>query len=218
MPQPDLRCYHHPDREATSQCESCGDYLCEECVTYFREQYLCARCAKDLAPKEKIGKNGQIACVINALACSFWIMVAFKIEGYESITTIALLFVSMMFSVVAVIMALSHIRGQPSGDVLFRWSVVIVAVWAGVSALFIAGLLCILYIPDRGFIATSRVATIFGSIFGVMFLGNVCSVLTSTVLLGAAGLRHVRPRWPLAVALLASLMFAVCLTITASRL
>ncbi len=30
--EPDLRCYHHPEREAASQCDHCGDYLCAECV------------------------------------------------------------------------------------------------------------------------------------------------------------------------------------------
>ena len=63
MPQPDLRCYHHPEREATSQCDRCGDYLCDRCVTYFREQYLCATCIKDLT-RAILGRTGRIACVI----------------------------------------------------------------------------------------------------------------------------------------------------------
>ena len=46
--EPDLRCYHHPEREAASQCDRCGDYLCAECVSEYRDQYLCRKCIKDL--------------------------------------------------------------------------------------------------------------------------------------------------------------------------
>ena len=42
--KPDLRCYHHPEREAVNQCDRCGDYLCAECVREFQEQYLCGKC------------------------------------------------------------------------------------------------------------------------------------------------------------------------------
>ena len=48
MIQPDLRCYHHPDREATSQCDRCGDYLCAQCMKEHRKQYLCERCLRDV--------------------------------------------------------------------------------------------------------------------------------------------------------------------------
>ena len=44
--QPDLRCYYHPDREATSQCDRCGDYLCGECVKDLFGTPLCAKCLK----------------------------------------------------------------------------------------------------------------------------------------------------------------------------
>ena len=48
--QPDLRCYHHPERTATSQCDRCGDYLCAECMKELAEQYLCPTCYRELMP------------------------------------------------------------------------------------------------------------------------------------------------------------------------
>ena len=44
--EPDLRCYHHPEREAVNQCDCCGDYLCSECVQEFRGEYVCSKCLK----------------------------------------------------------------------------------------------------------------------------------------------------------------------------
>ena len=67
--QPDLRCYHHPEREATSQCDRCGDYLCAECVTEFREQYLCATCLKEVRPRDTSRDNLNNAGVLNMMAC-----------------------------------------------------------------------------------------------------------------------------------------------------
>ena len=43
---PDLRCHYHPGREAASQCDKCGDYLCAKCVREFEGQYLCAKCKR----------------------------------------------------------------------------------------------------------------------------------------------------------------------------
>ena len=62
---PDLRCYYHPDREATSQCDRCGDYLCGECVKQFQDQYLCDRCwQEERGPDEAKAKRWlQIACL-----------------------------------------------------------------------------------------------------------------------------------------------------------
>jgi len=42
--EPDLRCYYHPEREATSQCDRCGDYLCDECVRSLGGEQLCSKC------------------------------------------------------------------------------------------------------------------------------------------------------------------------------
>ena len=64
MLQPDLRCYHHPEREATSQCDRCGDYLCAQCVKEWAGQHLCGKCFKHsirhMSPRE-----GWKACVMN---------------------------------------------------------------------------------------------------------------------------------------------------------
>ena len=48
--QPDLRCYHHPEREATGQCDRCGDYLCAECQRELANKQLCDRCRTELHP------------------------------------------------------------------------------------------------------------------------------------------------------------------------
>ena len=44
MSEADLRCYHHPDREATSQCDRCGDYLCDDCVRTLIGEHVCTTC------------------------------------------------------------------------------------------------------------------------------------------------------------------------------
>ena len=63
-PQPDLRCYYHPDREATSQCDRCGDYLCAQCVQEYDEQYLCAKCLRDvMRPKAPAAVKKACAAV-----------------------------------------------------------------------------------------------------------------------------------------------------------
>ncbi len=52
MSEVELRCYHHPEREATSQCDRCGDYLCSECVRQHDELRVCAKCRKDIIKRE----------------------------------------------------------------------------------------------------------------------------------------------------------------------
>jgi len=42
--RPDLRCYHHPGREATNQCDRCGDYLCDDCVRPLGAELICTAC------------------------------------------------------------------------------------------------------------------------------------------------------------------------------
>ena len=39
-----LRCYYHPDREATGQCDRCGDYLCSECARCHEGMQVCGPC------------------------------------------------------------------------------------------------------------------------------------------------------------------------------
>ena len=53
----DLRCYHHPEREATGQCDSCGDYLCSECICMLEGQQLCDGCWAGAHPTERAIKR-----------------------------------------------------------------------------------------------------------------------------------------------------------------
>ena len=72
--QPDLRCYYHPRREATSQCDRCGDYLCDECVSAGRKKHLCEKCRRVLG-LESLGRYYTEAAARNAIACVMAIMV-----------------------------------------------------------------------------------------------------------------------------------------------
>ena len=65
--QPDLRCYYHPEREASSQCDRCGDYLCAECVKEWDGQWLCAGCLKE-ASSPSLRWRGKLACILNLAA------------------------------------------------------------------------------------------------------------------------------------------------------
>ena len=83
--EPDLRCYYHPEREATNQCDRCGDYLCGECVQSLRREQLCPTCYNWCDPDETLLKWGKAILgaarpVVSALffvfclAAWFWIL------------------------------------------------------------------------------------------------------------------------------------------------
>ena len=55
--KPDLRCYYHPEREATSQCDRCGDYLCDVCAYIHHDQHLCRTCWAEVAPSQRDAKH-----------------------------------------------------------------------------------------------------------------------------------------------------------------
>lgn len=38
------RCFHHPGREAVSQCRRCARFYCRECVTEHDGRLMCAAC------------------------------------------------------------------------------------------------------------------------------------------------------------------------------
>lgn len=40
----DQRCLHHPQREASARCPSCGHCFCRECATEHGGRILCASC------------------------------------------------------------------------------------------------------------------------------------------------------------------------------
>ena len=207
--EPDLRCYHHPEREATSQCDRCGDYLCGDCVHEHDQMHVCERCLEDIRPREEIGKSAKIACVLNALACSFWLadlfstMLPLSVELIVSVRHI-LLVISVTTSVVAALLALSGVRSKASGELLFRLSVLMAA---GSSAIFIA---VELMAPDG----------ILGPRVMLIIRGCLALVLTSIVLLGASVWKKARPLWALIVALFAPLMFGaylICLLVVIMR-
>jgi len=64
--QPDLRCYYHPDAEATSQCDRCGDYLCARCTQERQELNLCGRCFEELE-RFDCGSDLRIAAMLNGV-------------------------------------------------------------------------------------------------------------------------------------------------------
>ena len=65
--QPDLRCYHHPERAAVNQCDRCGDYLCDGCVHEHYGDSLCARCLADLT-RPVAESEATVAAVLNLTA------------------------------------------------------------------------------------------------------------------------------------------------------
>ena len=61
---PELKCYHHPEADATSQCDRCGDYLCSECVGEHSGDYLCQSCFGDATdPMDSAGVTRAISAV-----------------------------------------------------------------------------------------------------------------------------------------------------------
>jgi len=86
MNEPDLRCYHHPEREATSQCDRCGDYLCAECVSEYRDQYLCKSCLTELEPRMRKSSRNALAIMIGSavlgfiLGAAWWYWIQFLLE------------------------------------------------------------------------------------------------------------------------------------------
>ena len=79
--QPDLHCHYHPEREAATQCERCGDLLCEQCRREYNGQHLCPRCLDEVVPCE-LDYRGTGACILN-LVSSFasWIGLPVRIAA-----------------------------------------------------------------------------------------------------------------------------------------
>ncbi len=189
---PDLRCYHHPERGATSQCDRCGDYLCSECVNEHDELHICARCLEDVTPREEIGKSAKIACVMNALACSYLWLEA-PLGHLLTVSAIdALAVISMIVSLLASFLASSDMRGEASGEILFRWSVM---TSASGYAIYVAVVLLVHNID---------------SLTELAIIQSVSLVipLTSVALLIESVRKKAGPKWALIVALLAPLMFS----------
>ena len=192
MNEPDLRCYHHPEREATSQCDRCGDYLCSWCVQEHDELHVCARCFEDIRPRGEIGHTGTDACVINALTSSYWLVAL--LGGLLPRPAIGILaLVSVIMWLVAIFVALSDVRGRAHGELAFRWSVATSALGS------------VLLFP-LAFLTRGDIRTAMHALLVILLLP-----LTSVVLLGASALNRAKPTRALIVALLAPLMFGALL-------
>ena len=73
--RPDLRCYHHPDREATGQCDRCGDYLCDECRTEWEGTPVCTKCRAELDPSARLGAVPLLVCAFSCATGLLWILI-----------------------------------------------------------------------------------------------------------------------------------------------
>ena len=77
--KPDLRCYYHPDREATSQCDRCGDYLCAECMQELEAEYLCRTCYQIATCQRGHAEEPNLSCgICGTTLCSKCVI---KAEG-----------------------------------------------------------------------------------------------------------------------------------------
>ena len=98
--QPDLRCYYHPEREATDQCDRCGDYLCAECAKGYFGQHVCPACLSYFA-RERLDDRLRAASALNAVGsvAVIWAPVGGSLwpKGF----TLLLFGASLMFVVLA---------------------------------------------------------------------------------------------------------------------
>jgi len=68
--RPDLRCYYHPKREATSQCDLCGDMLCRFCVREHEGLHICKTCKKRImqgGPTTYVNRWSLVVAVLYGL-------------------------------------------------------------------------------------------------------------------------------------------------------
>ena len=203
-PEPDLRCYHHPEREATSQCDRCGDYLCGECVNEHDELYVCDRCLKDIRPRirpvEKIGIIARFACVVTALACGYWMVVSIQASsrgfiaraGTTASTRSERVFTSSAVLLVAFLLSFIGMPKKVNGERLLRWSLMLSAVGYELDVMSI--------LAPNGF---SRIDA------ALMARATLMVFLTSFVLLGASAWKGVKPTWAVLIALCPLLFFVL---------
>ena len=52
-----LRCLHHPVREAAARCPECRQYYCRECVTEHENRVICAGCLRKSAETAGSGRS-----------------------------------------------------------------------------------------------------------------------------------------------------------------
>ena len=112
---PDLRCYYHPEREATSQCDSCGDYLCEECTSHWGRKFLCPACHRKARPKLPVNdpraRTVGTSLIILAIASFLLSIVTSVLNG------------ACMVDIFAVIIAALGRSVRKGGRSAMKWSI-----------------------------------------------------------------------------------------------
>ena len=63
--EPDLKCYYHPDRDASAQCDRCQDFLCEECMRVSMGRHLCVKCWHQVDPQGRDKEHLRVLSVLH---------------------------------------------------------------------------------------------------------------------------------------------------------
>ena len=178
----DLRCYYHPDREATGQCDRCGDYLCDECKREWTDRTLCVVCIENL---NQVEPEGVVLVVLNLVgALSFWPLCSRQI--------------AMVCGLVVFLAALIGFWWwRPSGVLGLS------APRRSVGALSVFGVLCVVFRMVHTGIAAWCAALDLGSWVIVMMARGgllIAPLAFSVVCWSEAAGQGVRPHWALGMA------------------
>ena len=185
---PDLRCYYHPDREATSQCDRCGDYLCAECVQRYAGLEVCGRCRLDLLPVKRLPRVVQAACGAGFIAGLFWLFPILFFLGLDipdEWDVVTYVIISAGMSLFAFVTCSA---GAVWGAIGSRWLHASVVLSAALSLVMLALVYGIID-PDVPFADEGY----FGLMLGLSAV--------SLVLGGLYAWKKVRPRWVLGLIL-----------------
>lgn len=105
-----LKCYNHPEREATSKCEKCGNVICPECIMVYREtvhrgtlpHYVysqryeyCPTCFYDKKIKVYGPRNMMVAIIIT-------IFLIIMIVGLQMIFPNLIILITLILIIVAI--------------------------------------------------------------------------------------------------------------------
>ena len=183
---PDLRCYYHPGREATGQCDRCGDYLCGECLREYCGDSLCGRCYRELTRPEVALDVGKAATVSVAGALPVTVMGVFVSVLVDSpgpfMLTLAISTV-MLFASLALCAGTwqeSDVRARP-----------LVAAVSRSSAVFLAE--CLLVLLAVAVRSAGPVGTVLGAALWTVQILIVAVVVPAACAWPIAVKRGVRP-------------------------
>jgi len=201
--RPDLRCYHHPEREATSQCDRCGDYLCAHCLQEYEGLHVCERCRTELMPNNTLSRVGRVACVLGLLAGLVWMVMLCLPEydkEWDSVLPYAL--VSLVSGWAGLICA---IAAFPKTGAPRRWLHRAVILWCACNAGFQT-------------LAVMAIEFEFEQLDAIRFalpmrIGCVCLMLASLACWGVAMKKKVRPTWAAVLLPIPVLVFIVLVVI-----